>query len=187
MKYLISACASVTRLDKFKRSITHYAAQGGCVELMKFLVLEKSCDVFATDKYGNSSLHIAATYGKVEVVRWIMAWHVEEIIQLGSKDSFTDLLRLLFKRMMQERLRQSQLQKFSKKWMLPACKKLKSDAPAEFSFILPHTSNNAVEVAMAKYDPLPEDDHFKDFPEDCDLFVMLLKRILLHLININQY
>jgi hypothetical protein len=179
VRYLVDeGKASLVRRDNLQRLPIHYAAQGGSVELVKYLVLEKKCDIFAIDRYGNNVLHIGSMYGRTEVIRWILFWATEELIQLGSKDAFLESLRKLFKKMMFERLKQSQLQIFPKKWMLDACKKLKSESPSEINRIIPVVYINAVKLAMKKYDLLPEEDHFKDFPEDCELFCVLMKRIL---------
>ena len=50
VRYLVSKGASVTRKDKMKRQILHYAAKGGSVEAVKFLVVEKECSMFLKDR-----------------------------------------------------------------------------------------------------------------------------------------
>ncbi len=50
VKYLVGVGANLVRLDKMQRTVMHYALQGGNVELIKFLVLEKKCDIFCIDR-----------------------------------------------------------------------------------------------------------------------------------------
>ncbi len=49
VRYLVAQGASTSARDNMKRQVIHYAAQGGSVEALQFLVMEKQCDMFARD------------------------------------------------------------------------------------------------------------------------------------------
>mgnify|MGYP001074033487 CR=1 FL=1 len=108
-----------------KRSLLHYAARGGSVLAVKFLVIDKKCSMFEKDRYGNTALHMAAIYGSSNAADWLLTYQAEEIRMLGTKDSFMDFVREMFVRMMRERISKHRLQIFPKKWMKDACKKVR--------------------------------------------------------------
>jgi ankyrin repeat protein len=72
VKSLVSAGASLGVKDPQDKTLVHFAAQSGSLEIMQYLVNEKSLDVNATDKDGITPLHIASQKGQPEVVRFLL-------------------------------------------------------------------------------------------------------------------
>ena len=57
---------------EFERTLLHYAAFGGCVEVVSLLLEDPRVDVRAVCKEGCSALHSSASEGHVEVVELML-------------------------------------------------------------------------------------------------------------------
>jgi len=57
---------------EFDRTLLHYAAYGGCLEVVSLLLEDPRVDVRAVSKKGRSALHFAAFEGHVEVVKLLL-------------------------------------------------------------------------------------------------------------------
>ena len=53
----------------------HYAASGGCLDTIKFLIVERKVSVDVLDRYAfkRTALHHAAAHGHLEVVKFLLA------------------------------------------------------------------------------------------------------------------
>ena len=80
MSVLLDEGCPIDVLSSSGESVLHFAAQGGHVELVYWLV-ECGLDVNREDAIDNTSLHSAAAVGKVEAVH--------ELLRLGGKASMT--------------------------------------------------------------------------------------------------
>ncbi|KAJ5378309.1 uncharacterized protein N7496_005718 [Penicillium cataractarum] len=56
------------QLDRFKRSLLHYAAMGDCINLLLYL-LHSEPEIDSRDQWGRTPLSWAAEYGSLDVVR----------------------------------------------------------------------------------------------------------------------
>jgi ankyrin repeat protein len=78
VKSLVSAGASLNAKDPQEKTLVHYCAMSPSLEMMQYLVDEKSLDVNAADKDGITPLHIASQKGQLDVVKFLLskkAWH----------------------------------------------------------------------------------------------------------------
>ncbi|MBD0392129.1 ankyrin repeat domain-containing protein [Wolbachia endosymbiont of Pentalonia nigronervosa] len=53
----------------------HYAAGGGCLDTIKFLIIERKVNIDAIDKYAfkRTALHHAAAYGHLEIIKFLLS------------------------------------------------------------------------------------------------------------------
>lgn len=72
MKYLIENGANVNAKSASGKTILHLASQKGYLEIVKYLVDEKSVDLNVQDKFGSTCLHIASKCGHLEIVRYLV-------------------------------------------------------------------------------------------------------------------
>ena len=61
------------RDKKYHKTPLHYAAKHGHLDIVKYLVEEKNCDVDCRDKNGDIPLHSAATGGSVNTVQYLIS------------------------------------------------------------------------------------------------------------------
>ena len=57
---------------EFEKTLLHYAAFGGCVEVVSLLLGDPRVDVRAVCEEGSSALHVAAKAGCPEVVKLLL-------------------------------------------------------------------------------------------------------------------
>jgi ankyrin len=77
VKSLISAGASLNVKDPQEKTLVHYCAMSPSLEMMQYLVNEKSLDVNAADKDGITPLHIASQKGQLDVVKFLLSKKAE--------------------------------------------------------------------------------------------------------------
>ena len=76
MQAALPKCTNVNlNQGELGRTLLHYAAIGGHVEIVKLLLEDPRVDVRAVDKTGCSALHHAAVKGHVEVVKLFLEDH----------------------------------------------------------------------------------------------------------------
>ncbi|MGA9364746.1 MAG: ankyrin repeat domain-containing protein [Bacteroidota bacterium] len=73
VKSLVSAGASLNVKDPQEKTLVHYCAMSPSLEMMQYLVNEKSLDVNAADKDGITNLHIASQKGQLDVVKFLLS------------------------------------------------------------------------------------------------------------------
>lgn len=72
LKYLFINECDFYNMDKKRRSIIHFAACGGSLEIMNFLSeLDLKFDWDAVDLYGNACVHYAIFYSHPDLVYWL--------------------------------------------------------------------------------------------------------------------
>ncbi|QXF95209.1 ankyrin repeat domain protein [Wolbachia phage WO] len=54
-----------------KLTALHYAAEGGCLEIVRFLI-DEGVNVNITNKYGSTALHNAAYYGDLRIIKFLL-------------------------------------------------------------------------------------------------------------------
>lgn len=62
----------VKQKDDFGKSVLHYAAEGGCQNLVEQLVDMQNVDIAQCDKSGNNPLHLAAKAGNLEAAQIVL-------------------------------------------------------------------------------------------------------------------
>ena len=58
--------------ELYKNTPLHYAAQGGHLPVVIYLVKEQKANINSVNMYGDTPLHCAAWWGRAHVVEWLL-------------------------------------------------------------------------------------------------------------------
>ena len=72
VKFFISYSKRFLKIDSNKKSLAHWAAEGGYLNLIKYLVEDETLDPECRDMNNCTPLHIAASEGHLEIVKYLV-------------------------------------------------------------------------------------------------------------------
>lgn len=87
VRVLLERGASVSKTDKHKQTVLHYATKTLDNEAVLRLLVERGGDLNARDNSGRTVLHLAARMGHIRQVRYLASAAASGLVDLNAKDN----------------------------------------------------------------------------------------------------